>query len=379
MEGVNANTPMSRLSEEMMEYVGFGEDEIQALHSLRPVVEREVDRIVEDFYDRVEANPRTRGIVAAHSSRKRLSGTLREWVLDIVRGRFDDAYFERRRRIGQKHVEIGLPPHYVFTAMNVLRESLSPLANEDQKAALDKLMDIELGIINQVYWDDITEELQRKERLATIGELSGSLAHEIRNPLGAIQNAAYFVRRRVGDQDPKATKHLDILDRTVEECSWLVESMLEFARDRAPVPAPVNAARLLANALTDVALPTEIAVESCVPEGFELHGDAIQLRAVLRNLLKNAAQAILGASSTGQIRVEVIEEAEKVRVLVSDDGPGVSEDIAEKIFQPLVTTKTYGLGLGLAYCRRVAEAHKGRLFLAPREGTGATFVLELPT
>lgn len=363
------------LFEEMLEWVGFGEAEAAALSALAERIRPNLHGIVEAFYDRVEANPATRGVVEEHSSRERLSSTMRQWLLEFLTGPHDQAYYQRRCRIGMTHVRIGLPPHYVFTAMNVLREGLRPLATAEEQRAINGLMDVELGIINQVYWDDVTGNLQRTERLATIGELAGSFAHEIRNPLGALQNAAFFIRGKVRSADTRVAKHLDVMQRKIEECERLVATLLEFARAREPIARQVPLATLLREAVADATLTPDVTVTISGMDTATVKGDEVQLRALFRNLLTNAAQA-MGGRGTIDIRVEADDE--QVRVHVSDDGPGVSDEVQGRIFRPLVTTKNFGLGLGLPYCQRVAKAHGGQLIVQSEPDQGATFTLEVP-
>lgn len=188
--------------EEMKTYAHFGDDDSRELTALYAVVKDEIPSLVDAFYDRIDEHEETRNIVEAHSSRERLSATLSKWTVDFLRGPHDQTYYEKRCKIGHVHMKIGLPPHFVFTALTLLRNRLAEFASSTQAAAMHRLMDIELAIINQVYWGAVTATLQRAERLATIGELGGSLAHEIRNPLAAMQNAAFLLQSRIGGRNP---------------------------------------------------------------------------------------------------------------------------------------------------------------------------------
>lgn len=363
--------------EELKAYAGFGPDDSERLARLLETVDSEIPDIVRRFYDRVESNEHTRSVVEAHSSREKLSRTLEQWIGDFLAGPHDEAYYERRTRIGRVHLNIGLEPRYVFTAMNILRHGLAPHADPEQARSIHALMDIELAIVNDVYWGHVTEQLTRKERLAAIGELAGSMAHEIRNPLAAMQNAAYYLRTKLSDTGGRVARHLAVVEEKVEECNRLVASMLEFAQARPAIRRPVRIGVLVSAALADVAPPPGVTVTTDIQTGVGvLHGDELQLRGLLRNLLKNAVQAMDG---DGTIAIEANAVPDRTLIKISDSGPGVPVELRETLFQPLTTTKTYGLGLGLAYSRRVAEAHGGALRLDSASGEGAVFTLELPT
>jgi len=361
--------------DEMKDYVGFNKDDVEALTSLRDSKDLNIPQIVSEFYDKVERNDTTRSIVEQHSSRAKLERTLHQWIVDLLSGLYDGDYYIRRLKIGVVHVNIGLPAHFVFTAMNLIRKGLSMVANADQKVAIDKLMDVELGIINQAYWEDLTNKIVRKERLTTIGELTASLAHEVRTPLAAVRNAAYFVRVASENPSAKVEKHLDIIDTKIQECSDLVRSVLAFAQTGDRQQETVDLLDILRCALDDVAVPKAATLT--------IHNDAkhylitanrSQMRGLLRNLILNAVQATHGK---GSIAIDISSDDSHVLLTVSDDGLGIPSSVATTLFEPLTTTKTSGLGLGLSYCSRVALSHDGTLSVSENKEGGATFSLEL--
>ena len=363
------------LFEEMKSYVGFTDEDADRLQSLGERVTGELEGIVREFYDRIDDTPAARAVVQAHSSRKKLERTLVQWMREFFTPPYDLAYYERRARIGHVHVRIGLPPHFVFTAMNVLRLGLLKFTESHEHPPVHKLMDIELAIINQVYWEAISDNMRRVERMATIGGLAGSFAHEVRNPLTAIQNAAFLLKSG-GVPNPRSARALEILDDKVRVCAQLVNSLLEFSRIAGPVLVDISPHALVSQVIADVERPGGVVVHYEVDEGLQsMRGDELQLSAALRNLLTNAIQA-LGVE--GQVTVRARSTGDVIQLEVSDNGPGIPEDTVHTIFNPLVTTKTYGLGLGLPYCRRVAEAHGGKLSLSQTPGGGATFTIEVP-
>ena len=364
--------------DEMKRLVGFGPAETRLLGELLPRVEPEAEDIVREFYDVVESSPEAHAVVLAHSSRERLSATMHRWILEFLRGPHDYPYYVRRRQIGLVHVRIGLPPHYPFVTVNVLRRRLNLLARPDQAVAVDKLMDLELSIMNEVYWEHLMSALRRRERLATIGELAGSMAHEIRNPLAAIQNATFYLRGRMPEANGRTARHLEVIERKVLECGRVIDSMLEFAQDRTPMHERMQLQQLIRGAAQEIEDAEGVEMVLDLPEGaVDVTGDPVQLRGMFRNLLTNAVQALAGS---GRVRVTITSGGppDRVRVTVFDNGPGIHPEVQASLFEPLVTTKTYGLGLGLAYVHRVVEAHGGLVRARTTEDGETAFAVELP-
>ena len=124
------------------------------------------------------------------------------WLQQLFAGPWDDAYYDNRARIGRVHVRVGLPQRYNITAINIIRTQLcTQIAHAtpdhvlacDRVEALDRILDLELAIMLETYKEDYTEQLQRRERLATFGEMTSAIAHELRNPLGVIESSVYLL------------------------------------------------------------------------------------------------------------------------------------------------------------------------------------------
>ena len=150
--------------------------------------------------------------------------------------------------------------------------------------------------------------------------------------------------------------------------------MLEFARAETASHTPLLVKVLLEDAVRDAKAPQNVNISMAVGDEV-VTGDSLQLRGVLRNLLTNAVQAMDGP---GDIHIGVERSEERIQIRVIDTGPGIEETKQDEIFEPLVTTRIYGLGLGLAYSRRVVEGHGGTLWAQADPGGGACFILELP-
>ncbi|MBI5500814.1 MAG: hypothetical protein HY907_11270 [Deltaproteobacteria bacterium] len=221
------------------------------------------------------------------------------------------------------------------------------------------------------------EEASRRQHLASLGELAATVAHEIRNPLGAIKGYAQLVGESA---DPGAAQRAASTIR--EECERVertVSQVLGYARDAEPRLEAVDLRAVLDEELArhaDEAARREVRiVRDYGDERVEARVDRDQLARALGNLLDNA----LGVSSKdGRVVVALRLARRHVEIAVGDEGPGVPAAEREAIFEPFVSRRTGGTGLGLAVVRRIAEAHGGSVAVGDRPGGGAEFVLRLP-
>jgi two-component system sensor histidine kinase HydH len=221
------------------------------------------------------------------------------------------------------------------------------------------------------------EQLVQRERLAALGELAAVVAHEVRNPLGAIFNSVSYIRRLIGAQHP-ALHMVDIVGEEADRLNRIVDDLLDFARPPSPSPTPVPLQRLLQEsvnaALADATGPVDVdwAVEAEVP----VLVDERMIRQAFLNLALNAVQAM---PQGGTLRLTVRRAARtEVQVEFTDTGPGIPPDLSARIFEPFFTTKAKGTGLGLAIVKRIVESHSGRVSLESEPGRGTTFRLFLP-
>ncbi len=224
---------------------------------------------------------------------------------------------------------------------------------------------------------DAQEELVRKERLATLGQLSSSVGHELRNPLGVMTNAIYYLDAVLTDVPEKVTEYLEILRTQIHLSEKIVSDLLDFARVKAPQTERVAVRALVEEQLQRVDVPESVTVRKEIPEDMpKVRVDAVQVGQVLVNLFANAVQAM---EEGGTLTIEAESREGMVRVHVSDSGPGVDDENRDKIFEPLFTTKARGIGLGLAVSRSLARANGGELTLDSQPGEGARFTVTMPT
>ena len=225
---------------------------------------------------------------------------------------------------------------------------------------------------------DAEAALREQESVARLGQMAAVVAHEVKNPLAGLYGALQVLRARRQPPDPEGALFDQMMDR-IRSLNRLIQDLLVFARPMqlqrrsVPVGDLVHDARLLLENDPDVQRHT-VDVSSVDPAPV-VSADRELMRLVLQNLLLNAAQAM---RHPGTIAVGVTREGPAVRVTVTDSGGGVPPEIADRIFEPFVTTKNGGTGLGLAVSRRIARLHGGDLDFAPAPGTGTTFRLTIP-
>ncbi|MFK8002961.1 MAG: ATP-binding protein [Polyangiales bacterium] len=223
--------------------------------------------------------------------------------------------------------------------------------------------------------------LKERDRLASLGEMAAGLAHEIRNPLGAIKASAQYLTE---GQEQEGEEFLGIIVEEVDRLNRVVSSFLDYARPSSGNPASVDINAVVertAQLLRPECQVAEVVLDLALDEELPLvRIDAEQLRQVLLNLVHNAIQAFEGGEGTIRLKTTTVttRRVQNVVISVEDNGPGISAEVVPHLFVPFVTTKDRGTGLGLAISQRIANAAGGRLQVRSQPGKGATFLLTLP-
>lgn len=269
---------------------------------------------------------------------------------------------------------------------------------EDTKSLADtksRLLDAHIKELNEVYkalnerfteLKDKTERIKRIEnelikanKLSALGELAGSIAHEIKNPLISIQG---FAKRIQNTEDAdKINKYSKFIEKEAERLSNVLSRLLNFSRMEEPKIEVLN----INDIIEDTVLFMEhhltrfknIVLEVYKTDNLpQVKVDKIHIQQTLVNLIMNAAQAM---PNGGLIRIKTGIEGDYVYISVTDNGVGIKKEILDKIFEPFFTTKEKGegTGLGLSLCKRLVEANKGKIEVESKEGEGATFKILL--
>ncbi|HTO80726.1 MAG TPA: MHYT domain-containing protein [Methylomirabilota bacterium] len=229
-----------------------------------------------------------------------------------------------------------------------------------------------------------TDRLAVQERFATIGQVAATVSHELRNPLGAIRNSMGVVRQVVGKERPAVERALDRADRNVDRCAKIIYDLLAFTQKREMKREPMAIDAGVAQALDKVPPIEGIAVERDFRCRDEVAVDREGLQQVVQKLVENAAQALQDpawqrpAGHERRIVVRTEAAGPLVRLSIADNGPGIPADILSKVFEPLFTTKSFGVGLGLPTVRQIVEQHGGTIDVESAVDEGTTFIVWLP-
>ncbi len=217
-------------------------------------------------------------------------------------------------------------------------------------------------------------EIVKSERLSAIGELSSRLAHDIRNPLSIIMNAAMLIKQKNPNLDEKTLNFLDKQIDYVKRISSQLDDVLDFVRI-SPLDLEYHSIlEIIKSAVNRIQIPKTI--EIVLPTSdFKVYCDENKIEVVLVNLITNAIHAI---KENGKIVIRVMEEENSQVIEVEDNGEGIPRTILPRIFDPLFTTKSSGTGLGLSSCKNIIESHKGAITVQSSEGVKTVFTIRLP-
>jgi signal transduction histidine kinase len=221
------------------------------------------------------------------------------------------------------------------------------------------------------------ERLIRQEKLAVLGQLAGGVGHELRNPLAVIKNSVYLLNMVLQAPPPEAQRALASLEKQVEICDGIINSLLDFARTRSPVLQDVDVNEVLQRAILYVTKPENVKLVTRLDESLpHIQADPDQLVHVFANIILNGYQAM---PEGGQLVIQAGALApDWVAVSLTDTGVGISEENMDKLFEPLFTTKPKGVGLGLAITLTLVEGHAGEVLVQSEPGRGSTFTVKLP-
>ena len=240
------------------------------------------------------------------------------------------------------------------------------------------------------------EQLVRQEKLAVLGQMAGSIGHELRNPLGVISSSIYYLKlvqpggfvppeRNASGTKPEAQPELNekikqqyaVIEEAVNTAVKIINDLLGFARLSSADRRPVSVPELVQNTLKRFPPPASLELSFQLPADLpQALADPLHLEQVLGNLVSNACQAM---PDGGKLTISARPEQDLLVIAVEDTGTGITPENMQRLFDPLFTTKPGGIGLGLAVSKKMVEANGGRIQVASRPGQGTTFTLYLPS
>jgi signal transduction histidine kinase len=255
-------------------------------------------------------------------------------------------------------------------AVNLLATNMRRnLEKARAEVALRKHMEMEVMQLNaglEQRVEERTQELQetqekllRQEKLAVLGQMAGSVGHELRNPLGVISNSVYYLKMAQPEANEKIKKHLDLIEQQVHTSEKIIGDLLGFARNISVEQQELAVPELVRRVLERFPVPAGMGLTMELPEDLpHVVADPAQMEQVLGNLTTNACQAM---QDGGILILSASLRKNEVAIAVKDSGTGITPENMQKLFEPLFTTKATGIGLGLAISKKLAEANGGRI------------------
>ncbi len=378
--------------DELFTYVELGDDDRARLRALHPVLEPHFPAIAAKFYDAIRKNAGAAGMLSGPAQVERLRVSLIDWMSTGLLGPYDERFYEKRSRIGRRHVQIGLGNHYMFTAMNVVRraylECILAVSPEDAPAtifAVEKLIDIELAIMVRHYQLDSEDKLiarerrAQAERITAMQTMTAGIAHEVRNPLNAAKLQLELLERRLRKRvdDERLIEPCKLAKSEIERLTQLLNDFLAFARPPELSPEDRDVTQLVAQVV-------ELERVDAERRGAELtyttsqpqiaHVDAGKIHQLVMNLVRNAIEAV---GEGGHVGVAVSGDENSLTIVVNDDGPGIPEAFRARIFEPFFSTKSGGTGLGMSIVHSLVALHGGTIDLASSP-SGTRFDVQIP-
>ncbi len=372
--------------QELQIYVGWTEGDANRVQAAAPLLEPHLPGMIDDFYLQIEKFAQARKVITGGQAQiDRLKGTLLRWVRELLGGRYDEAYVDRRWWVGWRHVEIGLGQVYTIAALSRLRTGLNRQLQAEWRGeadllsrtsrSLNTLIDLDLAIIEEAYQAENSLRLQRAERLSTLGHVAGGLAHELRNPLNVIKTSIYYLLHANAATPEKTAEHLKRIERQVDLADGVITALTTFARMPAPSLRPTSVQPCVNHALAAYPPGREVEVALDLPDELPLaQADRSQLQIVFSNLIRNASDAM---PEGGRLTITGRAVGGTLEVAFVDDGPGIPASEITRILDPFYSTKSRGLGLGLALVRVILDKCGGQLKVESEPGRGSTFTVTL--
>lgn len=410
---------------ERMKFLRFENKDQELLKDLSELFTRHADEIVDAFYNHLLKFENTRSLLTNEEVSTRLKALQKEYLLSLVRGIYDQDYYESRLNIGRTHERIRLEPRYYLGTYALYLSLLYPLIFEKYRGDEEKLLNTLLALtriiifdaevameayiekyheklefinteLEKATWklqqrvDDSTRELKHfeerfrhAERLVIIGTLASEIAHEVGTPLNIISGRLELLADRA-KLDDRIQNDVRIIHQQLDRITKIIRDLLEMSRKKESHVKKVDLQQLLKGLAEFLKIPLErskVEVKIDIPDDAALVlADEDQLQQVFINLLINAIHAIR-ESGTIMVRgrIHALDGRQFVEIVIQDTGSGIAPEIVDKIFDPFFSTKKdTGTGLGLSIAKDIVKRHGGDIRAESILGKGSTFFVRLP-
>jgi len=259
-------------------------------------------------------------------------------------------------------------------------ESQVKLRTEELSSANEKLVE-EMKQKEKTHGEllQTKERLNRQEKLASVGQVSSNIAHELRNPMAAIRNSVYFLRKRML-KDNKFIHHLNLIDSELTQSNEVIERLLELTKGKELRLTKTNLHKLISGAFEISTSPPNITLETDIHKDVEfLNIDTLLFRQIFTNLMTNSIQVMPNGGLIRVIAAPDLSDRKNINIRFIDTGIEIPKDSWNKIFDPLFTKKKEGIGLGLSLCKDLIERHGGTIMVESSTIEGTSFLITLPS
>jgi signal transduction histidine kinase len=284
---------------------------------------------------------------------------------------------ERTRKLEEANEELNRVKGELESKMNERTQDLEEKISELNRSQLAMLYMIEDMNETSRQLKATQEELIQKERLAILGQFSGNISHELRNPLGVIDSSIYYLQMRITEKDQKVREHLDRISQSVRNATIIIENLLNLTRMNKPVLTRYSIVSLLTECLKTCKIPEGVTFIEDYPETeVWVKAEKEQIRMAVDNLVKNAVAAMNG-NGILTLRVRRTKDSE-AEISFIDTGSGINPEHLNQVFLPLFSTKAKGIGLGLSITKMIVENHGAKITAEAEPGQGARFSIRFP-
>jgi len=281
---------------------------------------------------------------------------------------------------GKRPTKESLAPLELFlhqAAVAIENAKLIQQLNEAKKQIEEHADQLELKVKQRTQeLMEAQNRLLKSERLAAIGEIAAMVGHDLRNPLTGIAGATYYLKMKTGPKMNKKTREmLKLIEEDIEYSNKIINDLLEYSREMQLELTEITPKKIMKEALSLVEVPKNIQVSDSTRTKPKIKVDMEKMKRVFVNIIKNAIDAM---PKGGKLTIKSKKTRGNLEIAFTDTGTGMPKDTVEKLWTPLFTTKAKGMGLGLAICKRVIEAHGGSISAESTIGKGTTFTVMIP-
>jgi len=222
----------------------------------------------------------------------------------------------------------------------------------------------------------LQEQILKTQKLEAIKQFATMVAHDLRNPLAGIRNAAYYIKMKLKDKgEPTLKEALEIIDREVVFANDIVNDLLDFASEKPLELKESNINEIIEEELLLAQVPENVKIVKKLTLIPKIRVDANRIRRVFKNIIENAVQAM---PKGGKLIIGTRRSGNFIEITFRDTGVGISEEDIKKLFTPFFTTKAKGMGIGLTICKKFVEEHGGKIDVQSKKGEGTVFTVKLP-